>query len=272
MLVALNQRRTALLRDALDSDDAERVLFAEMEQLGRNPGRIIGAWHDFVERHSAPGRPVRGIGEPIWSGRSDDEIDECHRHESLLNLAFADAPAFWLLCPYDASGLGPGVLAGARCSHPLVHERGESRSSDAYSGTPSPFTGALTEPERPAEELPFDVHDLRAVRLFVADRAREAGMSEARTDDIVLAVNELATNSMRHGGGGLLRTWLHDDSLICEVVDAGRIDQPLAGRRRPPLEMEGGRGLWLVNHLCDLVQIRALPRGTVVRVHMRRAA
>ena len=33
----------------------------------------------------------------------------------------------------------------------------------------------------------------------------------------------------------------------------------------------GGYGLWLANQLCDLVQIRSLPAGTAVRLHMRRA-
>ena len=36
----------------------------------------------------------------------------------------------------------------------------------------------------------------------------------------------------------------------------------------PPIEQYGGRGLWIVNQLCDLVQIRSAPSGTVVRVHV----
>ena len=58
--------------------------------------------------------------------------------------------------------------------------------------------------------------------------------------------------------------------MICEVRDRGRLDQPLAGRasaraRRPV----GGWGLWLANQLCDLVQLRTLPDGNVVRLHLR---
>jgi MEDS: MEthanogen/methylotroph, DcmR Sensory domain len=44
---------------------------------------------------------LRGIGEPLFATRSADELVECQRHEALLNLAFQDAPGFWLLCPYD---------------------------------------------------------------------------------------------------------------------------------------------------------------------------
>ncbi|HEY1450507.1 MAG TPA: ATP-binding protein, partial [Solirubrobacteraceae bacterium] len=89
-------------------------------------------------------------------------------------------------------------------------------------------------------------------------------------EDFVLAVNELATNSVQHGGGGgMLRVWQEPGALVCDVRDRGFIEDPLAGRRRPPIDQYGGRGLWLVNRLCDLVQIRSSPSGTVVRVHMR---
>jgi anti-sigma regulatory factor (Ser/Thr protein kinase) len=85
----------------------------------------------------------------------------------------------------------------------------------------------------------------------------------------VLAVNELATNSMRHGGGrGVLSVWQENGTLLCEVTDRGHIADPLAGRERPPDARGGGRGLWLVNHLCDLVQVRSLHGGNVIRLHM----
>jgi len=47
--------------------------------------------------------------------------------------------------------------------------------------------------------------------------------------------------------------------LICEVHDTGQIADPLAGRRLPSPTAVGGFGLWLVNHLCDLVQVRTGP-------------
>jgi anti-sigma regulatory factor (Ser/Thr protein kinase) len=74
---------------------------------------------------------------------------------------------------------------------------------------------------------------------------------------------------VRHAGGrGTLRVWREPDALVCEVRDHGHFDSPLVGRERPePLLLEG-RGLWLVNQVCDLVQIRSSADGTVVRVRM----
>jgi hypothetical protein len=47
------------------------------------------------------------------------------------------------------------------------------------------------------------------------------------------------------------------------------MNAPLAGRVRPGPRQRYGRGLWMANQLCDLVQLRSRRDGTVARVHMR---
>src|SRR5919198_1498877 len=123
---------------------------------GANPAHIIPEWLRFVAELSAPGRGIRGIGEPIWPDRSQAELVECQRHEALLNVAFADGSPLFLLCPYD------------------------------------------TEAPEPSE-----------------------------------------------------------------------IEEPHAGRRPPRRVRQGGHGLWLVNQLSDLMQLRTFAAGSVVRVHFR---
>jgi anti-sigma regulatory factor (Ser/Thr protein kinase) len=116
--------------------------------------------------------------------------------------------------------------------------------------------------------MPAGLVSLRAV---VARRATRAGLPPARCEDLVLAVDELATNSIRHGGGaGTLTIWETSSALVCEVTDRGRLDHPLAGRLLPEPGQIGRYGLWLVNQLCDLVEQRTLPHGNLVRVWMRR--
>jgi hypothetical protein len=68
----------------------------------------------------------------------------------------------------------------------------------------------------------------------------------------------------------VLRLWREGDVLIAEVRDRGRLDEPLVGRERPTPDQEHGRGLWVANQLCELVQVRTLATGTVVRLHLHR--
>jgi anti-sigma regulatory factor (Ser/Thr protein kinase) len=272
VMAAVSRVKIARLRAELGRD-AVRVCFVDMAEVGSNPARIIPAWHDFVGRRPAPDRPIRGIGEPIWAGRSAAELVECQRHEDLLNLAFADTPAFRLLCPYDTEALDGAVIDEARCSHPIVVEDSVEWESAGYRGlqaVAAPFGRLLPEPPSRPSEMAFDVDSLGVVRRMVSVYAAGVGMSAERTGDLILAVDELATNSVRHGGGqGVLRVWHERRTLICEVRDRGRIDQPLVGRHIPSTDQAGGFGVWLVNQLCDLVQMRTLPGGNVVRLHMR---
>ena len=69
-----------------------------------------------------------------------------------------------------------------------------------------------------------------------------------------------------------MRIWREDETLLCEVSDRGLITDPLVGRQQPTPRQLGGRGLWMVHQLCDLVQVRSSPTtGTVTRLHVRLA-
>jgi anti-sigma regulatory factor (Ser/Thr protein kinase) len=268
-LVVLGARKLDLLRERLG--DAEGVRLADMASVGANPARIIPAWRRFVDEHAAPGRRLRGIGEPIYPERGPDELVECQRHESLLNLAFRPTESFWLLCPYSTEALPPAVLEEARRSHPFLAQRGEHAASGEYA-TADWLTDPLREPPPDVATLEFDRGPLESVRRFVAEQAAGAGLDRRRIVDTVVAVNEIANNSVEHGGGrGLLRMWTEPGRLVCEVADGGRIADPLVDRRIPHPERPGGRGLWIANQLCDLVQVRSSPAGTVVRLHLARA-
>jgi anti-sigma regulatory factor (Ser/Thr protein kinase) len=271
VFVAVAHARIALLREAL-REPAGGIAFLDMHELGRNPARIIPAWQQFLEEHSAVEEPLLGIGEPVWPGRTAAELDECERHEALLNLAFAGGRPWRLLCAYDLESLDGEVIEAARHSHPYLAESGTSERNGRYREPDWPdgaLAGVLPAPAARVQELEFDVAQLAVARSLVADRAAHAGLASGRSQQLVLAVSELTSNSVRHGGGaGRLRVWREGETLLCEVHDAGRIEVPLAGRVRPRPEQLTGRGLWLVNQLCDLVQIRSDQTGTVARLHM----
>jgi anti-sigma regulatory factor (Ser/Thr protein kinase) len=130
-----------------------------------------------------------------------------------------------------------------------------------------PFPEPATEP---LCELRFGEPDLPRLRDVVRRAAQEAGLDPRRVPDFVLSAHELAANSVMHAdGGGLLRLWIQDGSLICEVSDHGVLENVAVGRSRPNLSGDGGAGLWIVRQACDGVQIRSVPgKGTSVRMRM----
>ena len=111
--------------------------------------------------------------------------------------------------------------------------------------------------------------DLSQVRALVLKRAREAGLTEARANDLVLAVSEVAANTLRHtGSSGTLAIWHDEHEIVCEIRDEGTITDPLAGQVRPAPDATGGHGLWLVYQVCDRVDLNSDVNGTTIRMHM----
>ncbi len=271
VMVVTSAQKIELLRSEL-GPDAQDVRFADMAQVGANPARIIPFWSEFVDQSAAAGRPFRGIGEPIWAGRSEAELVECQRHESLLNVALSQETPMWLLCPYDTEALEPELIREALRSHPFVTEGTTRRESGVFRGnaaSAAPFEAPLPPPPSGCHEFVFGPGGLTTVREIVAAAAFGAGLGGGRASDLVQATHEVAVNSVRHGGGrGVLRVWRDANTLITEVGDQGRIKEPLVGRERPDAKAAARRGLWLANQLCDLVQIRSTPSGSIVRLLM----
>jgi anti-sigma regulatory factor (Ser/Thr protein kinase) len=134
----------------------------------------------------------------------------------------------------------------------------------------SALDGQLAKPQGDLWEIPFAAEDLYELRQLLSGWAAREGMTTEPADELVLSVHEIATNTVRHGGGvGMMRLWRMSDTLVCEVQDMGRIADPTIGRVAPGTSAMESRGLWIANQLCDLVQIRSGEGGTQVRVHKR---
>lgn len=275
VLVCVPEPRTRLLQSALGSN-ADGIRFENMVEVGRNPARIIPLWADFLSTSLHEGRAVRGVGEPINEFRTAAEIDECLQHEQLLNVAFDKGPAWTLLCPYNSTNAAPHVLSGAHTTHPVVVGEREHAYDSATYRVDRPKDGwldgpVLPTPEHILGELEFaGIEGTGDLRRSIAVLARECGLRGERLGEFELVLSELLANSLMHGGGaGVVRVWRERDRMVCEVADAGFIENPLAGRCRPLPEQVTGRGLWIANNLCDLVQLRSSREGTTVRLHMR---
>jgi anti-sigma regulatory factor (Ser/Thr protein kinase) len=264
--IAVPGDEARLLGDQLGAEPAD-VRLADMADLGRNPARIIPELRAFIDRH--PGRDVRFVGEPVWPGRSQAEICEATRHEALINLAFPRARAT-ILCPYDIARLGPPAIAGARRTHPEFRANGQlpAAGGGVPWEVPPECDRPLPPPPADAETLSYR-GDLAPVRRLVAGHARRTSLDAERAADLVLAASEIAANTLRHtGSDGMLHVWHDEQEILCQAHDRGWISDPLAGRVRASPESHG-HGLFLVNHVCDLVELRTGQAGTTVRMHMR---
>jgi anti-sigma regulatory factor (Ser/Thr protein kinase) len=192
--------------------------------------------------------------------------------DAALNVALTELAAT-VVCLYPQMPLHLEVAEGARRNHPLLLVEGTLRHNPAHRGpravlsargTPAP---ALLGP--PDRRIGFDTWQLAAVREGVAQAARAAGCDRDRVDDLVLAVNEVATNAVEHGSGDArLDVWTGGAvrELVCEVHDGGTLDDPLPGLRAPHPSDPRGRGLWIARQLCDLLHVWSDAAGTHVRI------
>jgi anti-sigma regulatory factor (Ser/Thr protein kinase) len=265
VLAAVPGDQVQVLREVFGGR-AHDVVFADMAVLGRNPARIIPAVGTFMDQH--PGQRIRCVAEPAWPGRSVEEAREITRHEALVNQAFTEMAAT-VLCPYHSQRLAPSVINEAGGTHPYLLAEGQGQPNRAYLGpvVPPSCESPLLPPPATAETYEY-YSDLRQLRQWVTRRASAAGLSPDRIADLVIAASELAANTLRHtAAGGTARIWHTDDEILCQIHDQGEITDPLAGRR-PGARDGHGHGLWVVNQLCDLTEIRSGPGGTTIRVTM----
>ncbi len=269
-LVAVPGRHLSLLRALLD-DGLQPVTFADMDELGRNPARLTATMRRFVERHHD--LPPRLVTEAVRSGRSAAAYDEIVLHEALLAEALAGSRAA-VLCPVDVTACGPAVLEDVARTHSHVITDGERRASPSYDSTLAP---ALFDCRLPGFPPSSDRHAYRPdgladLRRFIEAGAAGAGLPLEQVQDLVLAANEVATNSLVHAeGSGVTHLWADPATgeVVCDLCDAGYIAQLLVGRIAPSLVSRHGWGLWMVNQVCDLVEMRSGRWGTNIRLHMR---
>jgi hypothetical protein len=268
VMVAVVRRHANWLRESLGAQ-ARKVKFVDMAKIGRNPALIIPVWQKFVDQHSGYGRPVRGIGEPIWVGRRPEEIIECQLHEALLNVAVDPKIPLWLICPYD-QGLDPSIINEAHRSHPAVMEGDRYQGNSQYGGRE--HVEAMLSAELPElcgvpSEYSFSTDAVDRVFNIVTLEAYGSGLWSDKVTDLAATSRRLAACSLRRGAAdGTIRIWDLPYALICEVSDDTVIDDVLAGRRA--LVTNDRDGLSSANRKCDLVQLRSTGNGTTVRLHM----
>ncbi len=119
-------------------------------------------------------------------------------------------------------------------------------------------------------QFDFDRDAITGARHTIATCASGQGLDGLRLEGFVLAVNEIMTNAVRHGGGhGRVRLSRTATGLRCVIGDDG-IGEPARfnGHALPPTEATGGHGLWLARRLCDSFDVETGLDGTRVVLTM----
>jgi anti-sigma regulatory factor (Ser/Thr protein kinase) len=265
LMVLASGDRLDAVRRAVDDDE---ITYVPTDQHGRNPSRLCALLDSFASGANGA-RPV-AIADWGFPGRSAAVDTELRLTESLLNLLSERTPALEVTCLYDEESVGPEVLDAMRRSHPFLRGRDGNPEYDAGLAA-ALYAAALPDPSTETRGFEVGRDNLSAARRTVRGFAITCGLSDERADDLVVAANEMITNSIRYGGGrGRVSLWQDGETVICQVVDSGRMTDPLIGRFAPVPTAGNGRGLWLAHQLCDLVQLRSSDGGTVVRLHVDR--
>ncbi|MDP9222968.1 MAG: MEDS domain-containing protein [Actinomycetota bacterium] len=131
LLAVITAKNIELLREHL-GESAARVKFVEAQSWYSFPVFALNAYRTFLDEQLSQGALwARIIGEPVWEGRSEEEVRAWHHYESLLNLAFRPMPVT-VLCPYDERAVDPAIVSAARLTHPRILEGRETVDNPMY--------------------------------------------------------------------------------------------------------------------------------------------
>ncbi|MGE3284794.1 MAG: ATP-binding protein [Pseudonocardia sp.] len=262
---------------------------AVLEAVGGSDGVITFGERDHVDGASAQttaarqARELRAIARdfgnatvvsehrPNLDGRDGSFWTEL---DAAMNVACADLPVS-MTCFFPDMPLHPHVLTGARRNHPLLLVDGDLRHNpehrpprEVLAEFPPSGPPILGPPHAKMAYRAWQLHD---VRTTLEGMLLDAGYGRSRAEDVVLAVNEVATNAVEHGTlEAELLVWLDGDGLTCEVHDRGTLGDRLPGLRVPLPGERRGRGMWVARQVCDLLHVWTDPDGTHVRVRAAR--
>jgi anti-sigma regulatory factor (Ser/Thr protein kinase) len=270
VLAVLDEANSAALRKALGRA-AGGVEFQDPARVHLLPAFTVAVrWARLSRRATTADRRATVIGQHL-DGLPGTGCEHWARLDMAVDVATEGLP-ITVLCPYPKDGAN---LHAVHSTHRWLSDREGARHSTDY----RPPREAVVEypPPPPPElgppdlEMPFTAAELSRLRHQVADDAAMAGLDGERISDIVLAVNEIVSNSIEHGpGSGVLRIWRCNPDFIAEVTDSGHMNVPFPGLSVPPPRGDRGRGLWLASELSDVLQVWSGDGGTIVRLRMDR--
>lgn len=241
-----------------------------LTRAARSSGQTVAAWRARELRAmTSGGREVLVLSEhdPDLDGPDGSYWTE---YEAALNISLGGLPVTQV-CAYPQLPLHRVVSDAAVANHPLLlcgselSANPEHRSaSEVYSAMPVAPPMILGPPD---VFLRYNTFELSRVRRAVEEAVAGSRLDAERAEDMVLAVNEIATNAVEHGSAQAeLFVWAGPGELVCELHDEGDLGLPLIGLAPPHPSQARGRGTWIARQLCDALHVWRDDYGTHVRL------
>lgn len=263
------------------SDDAERALRERLGDAGvttltpltraaRESGQTVAAWRARELRAMASaGREIVVLAE------HDADLDGPDgsywtEYEAALNISLGGLPVTQV-CAYPQLPLHRVVADAALANHPLLLQGAELVANPDHRAPAEVLTTMPVSAPYvlgpPDVFLRYNTFELSRVRRAVEDAMQDSRLDPERAEDMVLAVNEIATNAVEHGSAQAeLFVWASPDELVCELHDEGELGLPLIGLAPPHPSQARGRGTWIARQLCDALHVWRDDSGTHVRL------
>jgi anti-sigma regulatory factor (Ser/Thr protein kinase) len=257
--------------ESLPCDVSEAVALARPDGPDGPSGQTLAArWARELRTLTESGRRSVCVLTEHWDAFDGADGGFWTELDAAANVALSDLPVA-MTCFYPAYPLHEAVVTGARRNHRIVLRSGQAADNAEYlsphevlQATPAPAPLVLGPPD---ERRTFGAWALNEVRACVAAMLRAAGFGPDRTDDVVLAVNEITTNAVEHGPGDAeICLWSDADGFVVEVHDRGVLANPLPGLVAPHPAEPRGRGVWIARQLCESLHVWADGEGTHVRL------
>jgi len=275
LLVVISAAAERVLRDALGGD-ADRIQWGGAGLAYNRLGRMFASFGDYLGERYRAGLPTRVVGEPA-SDISHDRLSQYLRYVSMACEVYGryESPMLFL---WDERRYPPEVLAHVRAVHPRLLGGGGMTINTEYREPIDYLTANATSAPAAPVDLDLDVHlesadGLAELRRRLRSWGATTELSDGDTDDIVIAVDEIATNSLEHGQPpARVRGWSTADAVFVRVDDHGRTGIPATtGYVRPPTNARRGRGIWMARHLADVLTTHNSPAGTTVAMRFPRS-
>jgi anti-sigma regulatory factor (Ser/Thr protein kinase) len=276
ILAVISEDARRVLCDAL-GDAADRVQWGCPGVSYDRLGQVLEGFADYLARQHRAGVGTRVIGE-FDADSNPDRVSQYLRYESMANEVYAPY-GYPVVCLWDQRRYSPEVLAHVRAVHPQLLDTSGPIANSEYCLPIDYLTRDQRSPPAAPVDLDLLVHldsadDLGELRRRLRSWGASCGMGGPDTDDIVIAVDEIATNALEHGKPpACVRGWTTPDALFVQVDDQGRASIPATtGYQRPSTDARRGRGIWIARHLADVMTTHTGPTGTTVAMRFVRSA